>query len=62
MIRYVKTDKGIIDTDFLFPHMECYILKEDGLYVEEILGRVYKYAEVIDVSNRLEDLLDESAK
>lgn len=59
MNRYVKTDKGVVDTNFLYPHMECYLIEDNVLYVEEVSGRVYAYANIIDSSNNVEDLLDE---
>ena len=60
MIRYIKTTQGIVDTQFLFPHLECYLIKDNVLYVEEISGRTYPFAEIIDSSDNEEDLIDES--
>ena len=60
MKRYVKTDKGIVDTCIENnPHIECFFIKEDNnLYIEEISGRVYPYAKVIDFSDTKDDLLN----
>ena len=61
MKRYLKTDKGIIDTHIKNnPHVECFFIKDNHLYIEEISGRVYLYAKVTSSSDNKSDLIFES--
>lgn len=58
MKRYVKTSKGIIDTEIRNnPHVECFFIIDDILHIEEISGRIFPYAKVIDLSNNKDDLI-----
>lgn len=60
MKRYLKTDKGIIDTHIKNnPHVECFFIKGNHLYIEEISGRVYPYAKVFELSDNKNDLIDD---
>ena len=59
MKRYVKTDKGIIDTHIKNnPHVECFFIKDKILHIEEISGRIYPYAKVIMLSDNKAELKD----
>ena len=60
MKRYVKTSKGIIDTEIRNnPHVECFFIKDNILHIEEISGRIFSYAKVFELSDNRDDLIDD---
>lgn len=40
MEKFIATDKYIVDTSKLLPHIECYIIKNNVLYEETISGEL----------------------
>lgn len=59
MHRYIQTDSGVIDTDIRNnPHVECFHIKDNILYAEEISGREYSLGKVISSSDERDDLVE----
>ena len=59
MKRYIKTDKyKCIDTHKLVPHMECYIIKDNKLYVEQISGHIFDLGTIIIMKDNNENMGD----
>ena len=59
MDRYIKTDVGVIDTNIRNnPHIECFHIKDNILYAEEISGREFPIGKVISSSNERDDFVE----
>ena len=55
--RYVEVLNGkVIDTTLLLPHVECYYIEDDKLYVEHIDGTTFYLGKVVRETNDLVDL------
>lgn len=54
MYKYVwTTEYEQIDTNILYPHQECYFIKNGELYSEQIDGSYFSLGTIIKVSNDL---------
>lgn len=60
--KYVKIkDRGVekvIDTSYLIPHMECYLIEESKLYCENIDGTVYFLGDIVETSDVISNMFD----
>ena len=55
--RYVEVLNGkIVDTTLLLPHVECYYIEDDKLYVEHTDGTTFYLGKVIRETNELSEL------
>ena len=55
--RYIEVLNGkVIDTSLLLPHVECYFIEDDKLYVEHIDGSTFYLGKVIRETNDLAEL------
>lgn len=55
--RYVKVlNSKIVDTTLLLPHVECYFIEDDKLFVENIDGSDYYLGKVVIESDNIDDL------
>ncbi len=58
--RYVEVLNGkIVDTTLLLPHVECYYIEDEKLYVEHIDGSTCYLGKVIRETNNLSELASE---
>lgn len=61
--KYVKIkDRSIekvIDTSYLIPHMECYLIEENKLYCENIDGTVYFLGDIIETGDVISNMFDD---
>lgn len=56
MLKYIVTDKYIVNTSQLLPHIECYIIRNDILYEETIDGRLLPIGNIEIMSNSPDNL------
>lgn len=57
--RYVEVKNGkVIDTTLLLPHVECYFIEDEKLYVESIIGDETYLGHIVKESNDLKDMCE----
>lgn len=55
--RYIEVLNGkVVDTTLLLPHVECYYVEDEKLYVEHIDGTTFYLGKIMRESNELSDL------
>lgn len=55
--KYVEVLNGkVIDTTLLLPHVECYYIEDDKLFVEHTDGSTFYLGKVMRETNDLSDL------
>lgn len=55
--RYVEVLNGkVIDTTLLLPHVECYFIEDEKLYVEHTDGSTFYLGKVMRETNDLSEL------
>lgn len=58
--RYVEVLNGkIVDTTLLLPHVECYFIEDDKLFVEHTDGSTCYLGKVIRETNDISDLVQD---
>ena len=56
--RYVEVLNGkVIDTTLLLPHVECYYVEDEKLYVEHTDGSSFYLGKVVRETNELAELV-----